>query len=155
MKKLLSIVSVVGFAGLMLAGVGQIALACGACVVGWDSNHPPYTTCQVCTLAGSLEVFSYDLNTRGSSAGKGDADGNWELWQAINGSNISSASITHETNTIHEVGGIAEFAITTHCQGVLTQSTGYADLSAYDATGCLDCAGSHRVQLKAHTGSCP
>jgi hypothetical protein len=155
MKKLVSFTCSFVLAGLMLASLGQIAKACGVCTVGWDSAYPPFITCKVCALAGTQEVFSYDLNTHGSSAGKGDpVNHNWSLFQAISGGNISGASINHATNTIHEVSGIADFQIITTCQGTLTSSSGWADLSAWDATGCLDCAGAHRVCLVPHTGSC-
>ena len=158
MAKKGSILGAVGGAlllSLLALNVGQIANACGVCVISWDPGELS------CALANSSKHFSYAQTTKGSSGNNGDANGHWTLYQALahpSGSNITNVAVTPSsaaTHTVTEVGGIAEFSVNTDCAGdLINVADGTSDLNAWDGS-CWQCSGSHRVTVHPSTGSCP
>lgn len=149
-KKVAGAAVAAGLAALAWLNVDQVVRACGVCEIFWDDPDPG------CTEATSGGVFSYEVTTRGSSIAKG----NWTLVQAVAtpvSSNLESpVSVDPATFGVVEIGGIAEINVPTEVEGELDENDepGISDLSSFDGSGCLDCSGAHRTNVKTSTQNC-
>ncbi len=146
-----SVLAVVGILALVGLNVRQVARACGACEIYWNDPNPG------CTIADSgTRDFAYEVTTQITSASKNA----WTLYQAIAtgpGSHINGVSANPSTYAVDDTPpGAIEDEVLTACGGHLIEgnSSGFADLSSYDGSGCLDCSGVHRTNVYA-SGSCP
>ena len=147
--KMLMLLSISGFMGLMTMKGAQIVNACGVCEIFWDSGE---ATCDTTNGSGAYE---HTLNTRGSSSGHDE----WTLLQKVSklsGSNVTNVNASPSSTKITEISGIAEFNVATKCTGNLidTKSNGFSDLNAWDST-CFACSDGHRVDIMKVGDSCP